>query len=78
MSCGLTATTSVAAFFVGLLGRYHRHPVGRAQLSPRASRRTTTATSDGGRPARSRPDSSASPIFPVPSIAIMRSTIAND
>src|SRR5215471_7995176 len=77
MSCGLTVITSVLAFFAASSALSTGTPYVVLSSTARSARRTTTATSDGARPARSSPDSSASPIFPAPSIAIMKKTIAN-
>ena len=70
MSCGLTARTRVSASFAADAASVTSIPYRACSSAPRSSRRTAATTADGGRPARSSPDSSASPIFPVPRMAI--------
>ena len=71
MSCGLTVISSVSARR-GRLGRAdHVDAVGLAQRQARSLRRTAAITSAGEQPARSRPEMSASPIFPAPRTAII-------
>ena len=69
MSCGLTAISSTSAR--RRLGRVDtaRTPYRSSSCSPRSARRATTTRSSAGRPARSSPDSSASPILPAPRTA---------
>src|SRR5580658_1966563 len=72
MSWGLTASSRVPASFAAEAASVTRTPYRSRSSAARSSRRTAATSADGGRPARSSPDSRASPILPVPIIAIMR------
>src|ERR1700744_5384557 len=71
MSCGLTARTRVPATLAASVADGVGTPYRSRSSAARSGRRVTAATSAAGYPASSRPDSSASPILPVPRIAIM-------
>src|SRR5690606_24518499 len=75
MSCGLTARISVSAVAAASRFETISMPYRSRSSAPRSSRRTVAISSDGERPARSTPDSSASPIFPAPRIAIIEHTL---
>src|SRR5580692_2140789 len=70
MSCGLTVMISVSALLAASAALRMATPYSIRSCSARSGRRTTAATPDGGRPARSSPEMSASPFCPAPKIPI--------